>query len=313
MIDFITNVFQDALYYTAPLLITALGGLFSERSGVVNIGLEGLMVIGNFVAALFIVLTYDSMGYSAIWLGLLLGTLAGGIFSLLHAYASITLKANQVISGTAIIMLASAISVYVARAVIGTQNVQIKIGVTRGVVPVLSQIPIIGPLLFTKAYLTTFIILLLLLILWFLLYKTPFGLRLRACGEHPHAADSMGINVIKMRYIGVIMSGLLAGLGGATVLVTYSGQASGSVNGLGFLALAALIFGKWHPWKVLFASFFFGFMKTAGTIARLSSLNIPQEIFQAFPYIMTLVALVLFSKNATGPKAAGEPYDPGKR
>lgn len=313
MIDFIANIFQDAIFYTAPLLIVALGGLFSERSGIVNIGLEGLMVIGSFVSAIAIYFMYNSLGYTAVWIGLLLGAIFGGLFSILHAYASISLKADQVISGTAINMLASALAIFLSRIFTGTQNVQIKLGVRRSNIPILSDIPIIGPLFFTKVYLTTYIIILLLIMSWFILYKTPFGLQLRACGEHPHAADSMGIKVLKMRYIAVIISGIFSGLGGAVVLATYSGQSSGSVFGLGFLALAALIFGKWQPWKVLFASFFFGFMKTTGTIARLAKVDIPFEIFNAFPYIMTLIALVIFSKNAHGPKAAGEPYNPGKR
>lgn len=316
MWDFIVSMMPYALAFTAPMLVTALGGLFSERSGVVNIGLEGLMIVGSFTTALFINQFYAGND-SIIWIGILLGGVAGCAFSLLHAYASINLKADQVISGTAINLLAPAVTIFLARTLTGSQNISIVKGVSRFDAPVLSKIPIIGPLFFSKMYLTTFIVLGLVILTWYIVFKTSFGLRLRACGEHPQAADSMGINVYKMRYIGVLASGFLAGLGGAIIIVTTSNEFNGSVAGLGFLALAALIFGKWNPWSVLFASFFFGFMKTLGQLAlindTLKSLEIPMEFYNALPYIMTLVALMIFSRNIVGPKAAGEPYDKGKR
>lgn len=316
MWEFIVAMMPYALAFTAPMLVTALGGLFSERSGVVNIGLEGLMVIGAFTTAFYINQTYNGSD-SAIWIGIILGGVAGCVFSLLHAYASINLKADQVISGTAINLLAPALTIFLARTLTGSQNISILKGVSRFDAPILSDIPIIGSLFFSKMYLTTFIVLGLVVLTWYIVFKTSFGLRLRACGEHPQAADSMGINVYKMRYFGVLASGFLSGLGGALIIVTTSGEFNGSVAGLGFLALAALIFGKWNPWTVLFASFFFGFMKTLGQLAlindTLKSFEIPMEFYNALPYVMTLVALVVFSRNIVGPKAAGEPYDKGKR
>ena len=269
MWDFIVSMMPYALAFTAPMLVTALGGLFSERSGVVNIGLEGLMIVGSFTTALFINQFYAGND-SIIWIGILLGGVAGCAFSLLHAYASINLKADQVISGTAINLLAPAVTIFLARTLTGSQNISIVKGVSRFDAPVLSNIPVIGPLFFSKMYLTTFIVLGLVILTWYIVFKTSFGLRLRACGEHPQAADSMGINVYKMRYIGVLASGFLAGLGGAIIIVTTSNEFNGSVAGLGFLALAALIFGKWNPWSVLFASFFFGFMKTLGQLALIN-------------------------------------------
>lgn len=316
MWDFLVSMMPYALAFTAPMLVTALGGLFSERSGVVNIGLEGLMIIGSFTTALFINQFYAGQD-SIIWIGILLGGLTGCVFSLLHAYASINLKADQVISGTALNLLAPAITIFFARTLTGSQNISIIKGVSRFDAPVLSKIPVIGPLFFSKMYLTTFIVLGLVVLTWYIVFKTSFGLRLRACGEHPQAADSMGINVYKMRYFGVLASGFLAGLGGAIIIVTTSNEFNGSVSGLGFLALAALIFGKWNPWSVLFASFFFGFMKTLGQLAlindTLKSFEIPMEFYNALPYVMTIIALMIFSRNIVGPKAAGEPYDKGKR
>lgn len=316
MWDILTSIVPLALAYTAPLLIIAMGGLFSERSGVVNIGLEGLMGVGAFTSALIISLSPPSVGGGSIYLGLLGAAVAGGIFSLLHAFASVTMKSDQVVSGTAINILSAAITVFLARTLTGSANVSIISGFIKRDVPGLHKIPVIGPLLFGNTYITTYIVLVIVLISWYVLYRRPFGLRLRACGENPQAADSLGINVIKMRYIGVVLSGVLAGLGGGIVITTYSGEFSPLVySGLGFLALAALIFGKWNPWGVLGASLFFGLAKTVADMSKLfESLNtMPNIFFNTFPYVVTLIALVLFSNNSAGPKAAGEPYDAGKR
>lgn len=316
MLDIILSIVPLGLAYTAPLLIIALGGLFSERSGIVNIGLEGLFGMGAFGTALFIYFTQSSLGMWSVPLGLAVGALLGMLLSYLHALASVSMRANQVISGTAINILSTALTVYAARLLTGSGNIQIVDKLSKTDIPFLSKIPIIGPLFFDSAYYTTYLVIAIVIIAWFFLYKRPFGMRLRACGENPHAADSMGINVKKMRYIGVLLSGLLSGLGGGIVITTYSGEFSqGTFNGLGFLALAALIFGKWNPWGVLGASLFFGFAKTLASMTQLFDglRDMPNIIFNTFPYVVTLIALMLFSKNSAGPKAAGEPYDPGKR
>jgi simple sugar transport system permease protein len=247
-----------AIAYTIPLLMTAVGGLYSERSGVTNLGLEGLMLVGYFASALTIRLTEQTLQANALPLGLLAGVLAGALFSMLHAFASINLKADQVISGTAINMLASALTVYLARTIAGSGNVRIMLGIVRKDIPILSKIPGIGTLFFTQSYWSTWVALFVWGASWFLLYKTSFGLRLRACGEHPSAVASAGVNVYRMRYFGVGMSGALAGLGGSIILITYSGEFNGTVAGLGFLSIAALIFGQWKPLGILGATFFFG-------------------------------------------------------
>ena len=210
MWDFLTFIFPYAITYTIPLLITSLGGLLCERSGVVNIGLEGLMIIGSFASALAIFRLYPLFGDAAVWIGLLIAALAGAAFSLLHAFASISLNANQVISGTAINMMAGALTLYFARYITGSGNIHIISGLQRFNVPVLSKIPILGKLFFTQTYTTTWLVLFLLLGSWLLITRTPFGLRLRACGEHPHAADAAGVNVKLIRYIGVMFSGAFA-------------------------------------------------------------------------------------------------------
>lgn len=315
MWEIVSSIFPYAVAYTIPLLAAALGGFFSERGGVVNIALEGLMVIGNFVAAVTISKLQPSMGGGAIWIGLLMAAAAGVAFSALHAFASISLCANQVISGTAINMVATALTVFLARTMTGSGNVRITLGFIPFDVPLLSSIPIVGPLLFTKTYATTWLVLVILALSWFVMYKTRFGLRLRACGEHPQTADAAGVNVYRMRYAGVLISGGLAGLSGGTILVTISGEFNGTVAGLGFLALAALIFGNWKPLGILGATFFFGF---AATLANVSQVvpelsKIPGLALKAFPYLITILALVFFSKTTQAPRADGEIYDAGKR
>lgn len=310
------NVIHLTIAYTAPLLIIALGGLFCERSGVVNIGLEGLLGVGAFAGAIVTMLFSGSLGGSTVYVSLLAAAAAGGIFSLLHAFASVTMRADQVVSGTAINILAPALTVFLARSFTnGKALIQIN-GLDIIDIPVLSKIPVIGPLFFSSVYTTTFIVLIIVTLSWYVLYYRPFGLRLRACGENPQAADSLGINVIRMRYIGVVISGVLAGLGGGILLNTVLRQFSELVyTGTGFLALAALIFGKWKPWNVLGASVFFGFAKTVADMSLIyPAINkLPNILINTFPYVATLIALVVFSKNAVGPRAAGEPYDPGKR
>ena len=311
MIDIIVNLFPYAIAFTIPLLITSLGGLYSERSGIVNIGLEGLMVVGFFAGAVTIKTLEVAIPDLSIVIGLLVGIIAGVLFSLLHAFACINLNANQVISGTAINMLAGALTVFLARTITGSGNIGIRLGIIRWDVPLLSKIPVIGPLFFENTYYTTWIVLAIWGISWFLLYKTSFGLRLRACGEHPNAAASAGVNVIKMRYIGVMVSGGLAGLGGAVMIATYAGEFNGTVAGLGFLALAALIFGQWKPLGILGAAFFFGFARTIADASQVipQFQNFPPLILKIFPYVVTLIALVLFSKTSKAPKAAGQPFD----
>ena len=315
MWDIIEQIFPYAISYTIPLLITALGALYCERSGVVNIGLDGFMIVGSFAGALTVSKLQENNVAGALWIGLLVATLIGVIFSLLHAFASINLKADQVISGTAINMIAGALTIYLARNITGSGNIRVTNGFIPKDIPILSEIPVIGPLFFTKSYATTWLVILILIISTFLLYKTRFGLRLRACGEHPQAAAAGGVSVYKMRYIGVMISGGMASLGGAIMLLTFATEFNGSVSGLGFLALAALIFGQWRPLGILGATFFFGFATTIANVSQAipSLAQIPPVILKVFPYVITLVALVLFSKTSRAPKAAGEPFDAGKR
>ncbi|WP_195576086.1 ABC transporter permease [Paenibacillus sp. 1001270B_150601_E10] len=313
----IEQIFPYAIAFMIPLLITALGALFSERSGVVNIGLDGLMIVGSFIGA-FVVSKLQEIvpgAWWTVWVGLIAAAAASALFSLLHAFASINLSANQIISGTAINMIAGALTIFLARNMTGSGNIRVKNGFDTFDIPFLSDIPIIGNLFFTKMYPTTLLVLSILILSMFLLYKTPFGLRLRSCGEHPHAAEAAGIRVQSMRYVGVMISGAFSGLGGAIILLTYSGEFTGNVAGLGFLALASLIFGQWKPIGILLATLFFGFATTVANVSQvIPSLAVfPPVILKIFPYIVTLIALVIFSKSSNAPKAVGEPFDSGKR
>jgi ABC-type uncharacterized transport system permease subunit len=242
---------------------------------------------------------------------------AGIVFSLFHAFAAIHMKADQVISGTALNTFAPAFCIFIARTFQQTQQVQFENVFRIESVPVLGSIPIIGDLLFKNTYITTYIGLLFLLLAWVIIYKTRFGLRLRACGELPQAADSAGISVYKMRYAGTLISGFLAGIGGLIFVVPTSNVFNADVAGYGFLALAVLIFGQWKPFRIFFAALFFGFMKTVAAtssgIPFLAGLNIPPYIYKMVPYIATLIVLAFVSKNSAAPAAEGEPFDKGKR
>lgn len=316
--NILAMVIQQAMLFMIPLLLVALGGMFSERSGIINIALEGIMIMGAFAGILFIFSTNGKMsGQMQLILAILISMAAGIFFSLFHAFASINMKADQTIGGTALNMFAPAFAIYVARRLTGTQQIQFTNTFRIEKVPVLGDIPVIGDFFFKNAYITTYLGFIILIISVVVLYYTRFGLRLRSCGEHPQAADSVGINVYKMQYSGVIISGALGGLGGLVFVVPTSTNFNASVAGYGFLALAVLIFGQWHPVKILGASIFFGLMKTiAATYSVIPVLNtsgIPSYIYKMIPYIATLVVLIFTSKNSQAPKAEGIPYDKGAR
>ena len=313
-------LFSQTMIFAIPLLIVALGGMFSERSGIVNIGLEGIMIMGAFTGILFLNFTEDFMsGQMLLILAIMVSVITGVIYSFFHAYASINMNADQVISGTALNMFAPAFTVFVARMIQtqGVQQVSFRNTFRIAKVPVLGNIPVIGNLFFQNTYITTFLGVAILLLSILILYKTKFGLRLRACGEHPQAADSVGINVRRMRYAGVMISGGLAGLGGLIFVIPTSTNFNASVAGYGFLALAVLIFGQWKPQRIFLVALFFGFLKTVAAaysgISFLQSLPIPSTVYKIIPFVATLIVLAFSSKKSQAPKASGIPYDQGLR
>ena len=317
---------QQMMFFSIPLLIVALGGMFSERSGVVNIALEGIMIMGAFTGILFLYIVQNVEGGGTpstmpgqilLLIALLLSAASGIVIAIPHAYASVHMRANQVISGTAINMFTPAFAIYVARMIRSVQQIPFRNQFYIESVPILGDIPVIGAFLFQKTYITTYLGFLILAVSWIVLYKTPFGLRLRSCGEHPQAADSVGISVYKMRYAGVMISGALAGVGGLVFVIPTSATFDATVAGYGFLALAVLIFGQWKPGRILFAAFFFGLMKTISvaytSITFLNRLPIPSAGYKMVPYIATLIVLAFTSRTSMAPKAAGIPYDKGSR
>ncbi|MHB9295791.1 ABC transporter permease [Pillotina sp. SPG140] len=284
------------LMIVAPILIAATGGMICERAGVVNIALEGLMTIGAMVAATVHVLLETQISFS-IPLALILAAVAGCLFSLIHAFASITLRADQVVSGTGINLLANGIAVFFTQLVFRMdRTMNYKLGMMAGVF---------------KLYPTIWIALIILIVSWGILYHYPAGLRLRAAGEHPQALASAGVNVIKIRYIAVLISGALAGLAGASVVLTQDIQFTVStINGKGFIALAAVSFGRWLPLGILGSSLLFGASSAlAVNIVNIQSLQfLPSEFFSALPYLITLITLALFSGKDYAPRASGQPY-----
>ncbi|WP_117160852.1 ABC transporter permease [Paraliobacillus sp. X-1268] len=314
-IDSLQSIIPIALFYSAPLIFTALGGVVSERSGVVNIGLEGLMVMGAFVGIVFNLTFADVFGAATPWISIIAAAVVGGIFALLHAVASITFRADQVVSGVAINFLAVGLGVFLTKQWYGKgQTDMVQQPFYSKSVPILSDIPVIGEMFFARAYYTSYLAIFLAFVGWFVLYKTTFGLRLRSVGEHPMAADTNGINVYKMRYIAVILSGALGGLGGAVFALTIALNFSGStIVGQGFMALAAVIFGKWHPLGALGAALFFGFAQSLSVSGLPILDNVPDVYLTIAPYLLTILALAGFIGRAEAPKASGDPYIKGSR
>lgn len=309
-------IVQQTMFFAIPLLIVSLGALYSERSGVSNIAMEGIMILGAFAGTVTIRLCGTALpGQTVLLLSMLVAALAGMVYSLLHAWSAIALRADQTISGTALNMFAPAFCVFTARILFGIRQVDFTDRFFIDKVPLLGDIPVLGPFFFTNCYLSTYIGILLLFIMSCLLRRTRFGLHLSACGENPDAAAAAGISVRRMRYIGVLISGLFGGMGGLIFVVPTTTTYSGSVAGYGFLALAVLILGRWEPLRILGASFLFGVMKAFSSaysgIPFLAGLSIPAEVYKAAPYVITLIVLVLSARQSAAPKAVGVPYDDG--
>ena len=297
------------LLYAVVLMLVALGGMFSERSGVINIALEGIMVIGGLAGVFVLSLLGDKMPAPLlVAVSILVSALAGIIYSLLLGFSAITLKADQTIGGTALNLLATAIAVVLAKNF--SDSGSAKLNYTN------------KPFLFSIGGLELSIFvplgIILLIISYVVLYKTRFGLRLRACGEHPQAADSVGINVYKMRYAGVVISGALGAIGGMAYIVppvqTWNFEVG--VAGAGFLAMAVMIFGQWKPFNIFGAAMFFAVFKSLANIADstfLAQLHWSSNIYNMMPFVASMIILAFTSKNSMAPKAEGIPYDKGSR
>ena len=307
------------LLYASVLALVALGGMFAERSGVINIALEGIMVVGGLMGVVMINILNDA-GVSP-FLGVIISILASGaaglIYSSLLAFSAVNLKADQTIGGTALNLLASALAIVVAKRINGNDSPKISYNATKNAV--FNNLDFsfnVGPLSLNWFVVVAVIV---VLLAWFILYRTRFGMRLMACGEHPQAADSLGINVYKMRWSGVLISGFLGGLGGMAYIVPATGDWNFEmgVAGMGFLALAVMIFGQWKPLNIAAAAVFFAIFRAMSnifdSIAFLNALNWPKEIYNMMPFVASMIVLAFTSKRSRAPKAEGIPYDKGMR
>lgn len=304
MINNILLAIGITLMYSTPLALAGQGSVISEVSGVVNIGIEGMMTIGAFFAA------FVGQRTGNPWLGFLCGGLAGAFFGLCHAFASVTVKADQTVTGIAMNLIGPGVALFLCRLFYN--------GATQSE-PVPHKIPTLFPAKMLSGAAknlnlswTTIIAFLVALAMWYVFYHTTWGLHIRAVGEHPAAADTLGINVYRVRYLSVIVSGFLAGLGGASMTLNVVSQFSPTaISGQGFIAIAAVIFGKWTPHGGYLACLLFGFF-TALTVL-LGNSGVPIEIISMLPYVATIVILVLFVGRASAPKANGVPYEKGSR
>ncbi len=341
-----TFIIQQTLLFAVPLMIVALAGVFAERSGIINLALEGIMIFGAFIGVLFVQLMQEVDIFAAAYrtgdwltlqslglLAMLVAAALGAVFSLLLSFASVHLRADQTIGGTALNLMAPALVLFLVRILANQNTLQINgdaaswfmikkstFGVDKSV-----EWGFLGETFLNKVYLATYICIIIFVVLSILLYKTRFGLRLRSCGENPQAADSLGINVYKMRYAGTTISGALAGMGGFVYsLTTANCTANGDVAGFGFLALAVMIFGNWKPLNIALASVLFGLFKCIAAaystidingdgIYMLAELGISSHLYRMLPYLVTLVVLAFTSKRSRAPKAEGIPYDKGSR
>lgn len=305
MINTITLLLGVMLLYSTPMIFGALGGVLSERSGVINIGIEGMMTFGAFAGA--------AAGYYSgnPWIGVLCAALAGGVLALLHAVAAITCQADQTISGVAINLLGPALAVFFCRLAFDGSTMSY---------PVANKLPKIfgsgaeGIWANLNVDVMVVVALLFAVAMWFVLYRTKWGMRILAVGENPAAADTLGINVYKTRYACVILSGILAGIGGATVTLGIVAQfTQTSIAGQGFIALAAVIFGKWKPMGAYRACLIFGFSQALTVVLGGGAIAVPTEILAMLPYVLTIVILILFVGKSVAPKADGVPYVKGRR
>ena len=338
---------RQTLIYAVPLMIVALAGIFAERSGVINLALEGIMIFGAFIGVMCVRIMQTAGWFDAakaagnlgalqgyMLLTMLVSAILGAVFSLLLAFAAINLKADQTIGGTALNMLAPALVLFLIRIIANQNTLSMVSGDSASWFMIKktmfgfdkkADIGFLGEAFINKVYLSTYVCILIFILLSVLLYKTKFGLRLRACGENPQAADSLGINVHKMRYIGVSISGALAGMGGFVyALTTANCSSNGDVAGFGFLALAVMIFGNWKPLNVALGALLFGLFKCIAAsyssidingdgVYWLSTLPISSHFYRLLPYIITLLVLAFTSKSSRAPKAEGIPYDKGQR
>jgi simple sugar transport system permease protein len=316
----VTVLFQQSLVLATPLALGAMTGLWCERSGIVNIGIEGMMLASAGVGYMSYAVLGDAAGGVWLWIALLVAVVVGGLFGALHAWLSIQFQINQIVAGVVINLVALGLTSFLRSEVIVPSGFSKGQGTTVVALPLLSDIPIVGDTIFTGGPLH-FAMYAIVFVTWLVMYRTPWGLRVRSCGERPHAAETVGLNVPRMRYQAVILGGLIAGVAGAWFSLEGSGQGAGfednMTNSAGFIALAALIVGKWTPWGAFGGALLFGFARALGSRLQflgvsIGGFEIPSEFFQALPYIVTLVVVAGALGRSVAPAAEGQPFTPSK-
>lgn len=284
-----------------PYILAAIGGTFSERGGVINIGLEGIILNGAFCAVLATWYTGNA------WAGVIAAVIGGALTALIHAVVSIRYKADQIISGVAINLFAIGITKFILKLVFhSSSNSERVVGLPFWKIPVVNKIPVIDTIFSTPLILLTLIV---IVASHIIIFRTSFGLRLRSCGEHPQAADTLGVKVSRMRYAGVLISGALAGLGGAWLSLEQHCFTDGMSAGRGFIALAAMIFGKWTPLGATGAALLFGFAEALQIQLQSAGVEIPTQFIQMLPYLLTIIVLTSAIGRAVPPAADGKPYE----
>lgn len=317
------RIIIDGLSFSLPLFIMAIGGIYSEKSGITNLALEGLQGVGAFTGAFVAVLIAGNFATNSqvpYYLALVFAVMGGVVYSLLHALLCIKFKANQVISGVVINILAMALTGFMTkflnRSIFGAASDKFVLGVSQRItIPGLSSIPVVGAV-FKDIYPFELIIVVVALAAWYVLYKTKFGMDLRACGDNPHAVDAAGVDVARVRLFAVMVSGGLSGLAGISFAYSISANFSGAIYvGYGYLSIAALIFGNWKILPTLASCLLFGFAKSGGyyLVQLLKMPSSYSDLVMILPYVLTLLLLIFFSKYNRAPRALGEIYDKGKR
>jgi simple sugar transport system permease protein len=305
--EFIVNLLVATIRLSTPITLAAIGAVICERSGIVNIAMEGIMLIGAFFAAIIAFYTGNP------WIGLLAGVFFGAVFSMLHAFATVTLHLDHVVSGAVLNILALGLTRYLMVLIVGhpgtSDPIPQGLGEFQFAIPVLSRIPVIGPMFFNQTPIVYMSFILIALFTWFL-FKTKLGLHIRSAGEHPLALETIGVSVYKMRYVGVLVSGMVGGLAGAYLSIENNVSfTEGMTAGRGFIAMAAMISGGWHPVGAFLAALFFGFADALQVRFQIFEIvDLPEEVFIIFPYVLTVIAVAGLVRKSRPPKAVGTDF-----
>lgn len=302
-VTFFVGLLAAAIRMATPILFAALGELITEKSGVLNLGIEGIMFLGSLAGFLTVYYTNN------LWLAILVAFLAGGIISVIHSFMVVTLGVSQHVSGIGLTIFSSGLTLFIYRILIGTPTIPPTISSFNPLkVPVLSTIPVLGEIFF-KHYALTYIAVILVPVIYIVIYKTRWGLSLRSVGENPEAADSMGINVYKIRYICISIGGGLMSVGGAFLAIAqFNMFLPDIVSGRGWVAIALVVFGNWHPGKILLGALIFGGIDAFQLRLQAIGIGIPSQYFLLLPYLITIILLIIFSRNVSSPKALLKPY-----